>query len=83
MKLYTTRLTFPDIQRSEYTPPSTPTPDAQMDFPDIDTSRHNASDPVDHDRKGERAYYAHRLGYRPAPVEVVSKIPQYERGDLP
>ena len=80
-KLYLTRLTFSDIQRSEYTNNPGPAPDALLEF--VDTSRHNASEPVDYDRKGERTYYARNLGYRPAPVEVIPKIPQYERGDLP
>ena len=83
MKLYPTRLTFSDIQHSKYSPASTPAPapDALLEF--VDTSRRDASEPVDHDRKGERMYYARRLGYKPAPIEVIPKIPQYERGDLP
>ena len=81
MKLYPTRLTFSDIQRSGDAPASTPAPDTLLEF--VDTPHHDASEPVDRDRKGEREYYARRLGYRPAPVEVIPKIPQYERGDLP
>lgn len=34
-KLYLTRLTFSDIQRSEYSA-KTPAEDAKMEFPDLD-----------------------------------------------
>lgn len=102
MKFYSTLLTFSDIQRPEFSKqPSTPAPDALIEFPDIDDvkdellrngmfrNRERDGLPISGsnadmaDQPGERTYYARCLGYRPAPIEVIPKIPQHERGDLP
>ena len=79
-KLYPTRLTFADIQRSEYSA-KTPAPDAKMEFPElnvpaIDLRYH----PIARERRASRAI---RRDRDPRVREFVPKVPDHERAGLP
>ena len=74
MKFYSTRLTFSDIQRSEYSA-KTPAEGAKMEFPEA--SKKNLSSIDMRKYAKSRSIHQHR---DPKKDEFVPKVPDFERG---
>lgn len=82
MKLYLTHLTFPDLQREEFSAKrSEPAGGALLEFVGLNVPvmdmRHC---PIGRERRASRAIGRDR---DPRVYEIVGKVPDHERGDLP
>lgn len=82
MKLYLTRLTFPDLQREEFSAKrSEPAEGALLEFVGLNVPvmdmRHY---PIGRERRSSRAI---GRDHDPRVYECVPRVNQYERGDLP
>lgn len=82
MKFYLTHLTFSDIQRSEYSA-KTPADGAKMEFVGLNVpvmDMRGSAKPIGPERRNSSAIdLVHNL----RPQEIVGKMPDYERGNLP